>query len=347
MEIRNQLDVLGNANVGGKMDIANELIIGNYMDLGIYPSGSVPAKQKGRMYYDEGREAMTYYNGAAQQSMYLGQKLMIEARNRSGRGLYEREVVYISGGSNDTVPDMLPAQSNALSTARAVGMISEDLINNWGIGWVTTYGVVEGLSTGAYTLGQKLYVDPSTAGAITGTKPTQPNKAIRIGYVIKVHSSDGKIFVDPGREMNNFTANSVIHAGANGQLIEDPLFTYVGDQLILNDIVVNDRIEYSPVTSSGSGTVTLDLSQSEVHDHTLTGNITLDYTNPVPGRHIVILRQDATGGHTVTWATGQGAASAANVTIGQTANDITILNCYYDTVSGWMVIKEISDIQEL
>ena len=59
--------------------------------------------------------------------------------------------------------------------------------------------------------------------------------------------------------------------------------------------------------TTATGTVTLDFLVANVHDLTLTGNITLILANPPSstkyGELKIIIRQDATGGRTVAWPT--------------------------------------------
>lgn len=58
------------------------------------------------------------------------------------------------------------------------------------------------------------------------------------------------------------------------------------------------------VTSSGTGSYTVDWSAGSVYDRTLTGNATLTLSNPATGvPYTLFLRQNATGGYTVTFST--------------------------------------------
>ena len=56
---------------------------------------------------------------------------------------------------------------------------------------------------------------------------------------------------------------------------------------------------------AATGAVALDLSLANVFELTLTGNVTLSFTNPPPPGEMqtvtIIARQDATGGRTITF----------------------------------------------
>jgi len=73
---------------------------------------------------------------------------------------------------------------------------------------------------------------------------------------------------------------------------------------VYNDIgsIVNYRLV---TTDTYGSTTTFDMNTSGIHLVTLTGNPTLDVTNVTDGQtFVIILKQDGTGSHTVTWWTG-------------------------------------------
>jgi len=44
------------------------------------------------------------------------------------------------------------------------------------------------------------------------------------------------------------------------------------------------------------------MNSANVFDLTLTGNTTLDYTNSAPGSYVIQIKQDSTGGRTLSFA---------------------------------------------
>lgn len=75
--------------------------------------------------------------------------------------------------------------------------VATQAFNTNDFGYVTTFGKVRGLNTSAYSLGDLLYLNSSTAGAFTTTKPTSPNHAILVAAVVGVHATQGVIMVRP------------------------------------------------------------------------------------------------------------------------------------------------------
>lgn len=75
-----------------------------------------------------------------------------------------------------------------------VGVATQDFaINEYG--YTTSLGKVRGLDTSALSEGDILYVDPTTAGAYTTTKPSSPNHIIQIAAVVRSHGTQGAIQV--------------------------------------------------------------------------------------------------------------------------------------------------------
>lgn len=118
------------------------------------------------------------------------------------------QVVYLknSGGSasSPAVDLALGSSSTALNT---IGLVASTTIPNNNSGSVVTYGVIVGtpaapLNTNAYTQGDTLYVDTTTAGALTNIAPSYPNLAIPVGIVIVRNATQGAIYVNSNIGLN-------------------------------------------------------------------------------------------------------------------------------------------------
>jgi hypothetical protein len=81
----------------------------------------------------------------------------------------------------------------------AIGLTETSLTAN-ATGFVVVVGTLRGVDTNAYSINAPLYVS-TTAGQLTGTKPTGTSELIQnIGRVTRVNSSNGEILVlGPGR----------------------------------------------------------------------------------------------------------------------------------------------------
>ena len=120
--------------------------------------------------------------------------LVEQVRNTTGATLTKGTAVYISGATGQ-----LPTVSKALATsdatsAQTLGLITSDLANNSN-GYVTIIGLVDDLDTSAYTDGVQLYLSPTTAGALTVTKPYAPQHLVYVAVVAHAHPVHGKLIV--------------------------------------------------------------------------------------------------------------------------------------------------------
>jgi hypothetical protein len=93
-----------------------------------------------------------------------------------------------------------------------------DLANNAN-GNAILIGRLEGFDTSAFADGALLYLSPTTAGAMTSTKPAAPNQLVFLGYVTYSHATQGKIAVkiDNGfeiEELHNVSITTVADKNA-------------------------------------------------------------------------------------------------------------------------------------
>jgi len=156
---------------------------------------TAPAHSEGTVYYDSTDHSLTYYVDEADVSMNIGREMWIRVRNDTGSTIANGKVVYLSGATGQT-PTIALARANALATSRVIGIATHDIENN-SFGYVTTVGEVKGLNTSAYTDGAMLFLSASTAGELTTTAPTTPNRAIQVATVSHAHVSQGKLFCHP------------------------------------------------------------------------------------------------------------------------------------------------------
>jgi len=135
-------------------------------------------------------------------SIASASQLTTFGRNSTGATLYRGTIVYISGATGN-IPNFSKSQANGEGTsARTFGVVKDDIANN-ADGYIVTNGTIDNLDTrsGATypftsdTLvdGDTVYLDPTTAGYITRTKPSAPNHLVYIGKVIRTSPTNGTI----------------------------------------------------------------------------------------------------------------------------------------------------------
>jgi hypothetical protein len=80
---------------------------------------------------------------------------------------------------------------------------------------------------------------------------------------------------------------------------------------------------------------------SNVWDLTLTGNTTLDYSNATAGSYVIQVKQDATGGRTLSFTTNKFIAGVLP-TIATGANQISLIQLLF--VSGKAIVISIENL---
>jgi len=150
--------------------------------------------EEGHVYYDETDKALVYHTENPDVHMTIGRELWVRAKNTSGVAITNGQVVRING-SDTGIPTLALALADTPANARLLGMCTHE-IGVGEIGYVTTFGVVNGINTHAYAPGSPLYLSSSAAGGVTTTMPPAPNMIVRVGIVQHQHPSEGQILVD-------------------------------------------------------------------------------------------------------------------------------------------------------
>ena len=128
--------------------------------------------------------------------------VLIEAYNDSGGTLTKGQAVYISGTHSSGKPEVSLADSDGSGTFPAIGLI-ESTVNDGEDATVLISGVLDGLNTNSFTVGDALYLD-TTAGGLTTTRPTSSTVQVqKVGVVTKSDSSTGSILVIGAGRVND------------------------------------------------------------------------------------------------------------------------------------------------
>lgn len=148
----------------------------------------------------------------------IGQENVVLCYNGTGSTIPAGKVVTVVGaqGQRPSVA-LADADTEALS-AGTIGITSESMANG-SEGFVTTFGVIRGLDTSAFTAGDDVYLS-QTAGEFTATRPLAPAHTVFLGWVIKVNASSGELFlnINNGWELNELH-NVYINSPTQGQAL--------------------------------------------------------------------------------------------------------------------------------
>jgi len=188
------------------------LTISDYETFG---SVSAPTYAEGRLWYDLTQKALTYNNDISGNSLHVGQETQLKVRNGTGSTIAKGAPVYItSTSSGQTYPNVALSIANTLVTGNCIGLANEAIASG-ADGYVVINGILNGVNTGTFTVGDILYVSPYSAGQLMNTFPPT-GYPVRIGVVSYVNSSTGSIYIN---QSNAFVqASSVVGtlAVANG-----------------------------------------------------------------------------------------------------------------------------------
>lgn len=124
----------------------------------------------------------------------IGHQEYVLVKHDTNGGLSKAAAVYQHGsdGANITV---FPALANTDETsANTLGIMAEATTGG-AKGLCCTFGLVTGINTSALTEGAIVWVSPTTAGALTTTKPVAPQHGVQIGFCLRSHAVNGMIFV--------------------------------------------------------------------------------------------------------------------------------------------------------
>jgi hypothetical protein len=189
------------ASYSNNLQISGSINNVNYIDFntGNIIGTNAPAWKEGRLFYDSGSGALAMYNWEQDVTLNIGQEQWLRARNQTGVTITNGSVVKLVGAIGDR-PTIALAQSTDQTNTfsidnEVIGMATHD-IEHGTDGFVTTFGIVNGLNTSAYSAGDILWVSQS-AGKFTSTAPSAPYDKTFVGIVTRANPSNGSVFVTP------------------------------------------------------------------------------------------------------------------------------------------------------
>jgi len=154
---------------------------------------SAPTHSEGLTYWDDDDKTLNLMTEVDGTTIQTGQEMVVRCTNKTGVQIDNGDVVYVSGAQGSR-PTIALADAGAGATSDAtIGVVTADIADN-ATGYVTTFGLVRGLDTSAFTAGDVLYIS-STAGALTNVKPVTPAHAVKVGTCLFSNNGSGIILV--------------------------------------------------------------------------------------------------------------------------------------------------------
>jgi hypothetical protein len=151
-------------------------------------------------------------------------------KNGSGQALTKGQAVYIIGADGTNILIGLAKADAESTSSKTLGLLEQDLAIN-AMGYVITDGKLSGtgsahLNTSTATIGNPVWLSPSTAGGIIyglANKPHAPNHLVYIGVVSRVSATVGEILV---KVQNGFELDELHDVSTYGTKTNDDLLVW-------------------------------------------------------------------------------------------------------------------------
>lgn len=164
--------------------------IDEYLDFNT--GSSNPSHSAGRLFYDQSRDSIAYYNSNSDLTIHTGQDTVLRVYNGTGSTITAGSPVYLTGESG-AVPTIAKASATSEAASMAIGILPSDIANG-GYGFVVTHGIVF-FDTSSLTVGERVHVGV-TAGTLGTLPPTYPYYTTDIGLVLLSSASNGCVYIE-------------------------------------------------------------------------------------------------------------------------------------------------------
>jgi hypothetical protein len=233
-------------------------------------------------------------------TLQVGQESLIKILNKTGSTLLNGKVVYITGAQGNRLTAAY-ADADQATAEKTIAVLTQNILNNQE-GFATVHGLVRDIDTSAYSEGQELFLS-TTAGNITGTRPTPPNHAISIGYCVRSHATVGSIFV-------------TVHVGSDLPHLHDVNLTSLSDNQVLTyDAGTSTWINEANNNHTHSPSA-ITFTEATANASTYSVSAAADYVAVTyDGATTISLPVSPTLGHKVTIKDEDGTASLYPITI--------------------------------
>lgn len=207
----------GNFTTGdftGDVEVDGKIHIGDYVDFDA--QASHPSHREGRLWYDNIHKTLNYHSEDSNVVHELGVEEHARVYNNSGSTISKGKPIYFSGSrsaSGTHVPTIALANATEESKYKSEGMTASDIPNN-SYGYVVIAGLLDGLDTSHLSVGQ--FFTGITDGATQTMPPVYPNFPMCLGFVVKVDSSEGVVFLaQQNHSIKTFRVQMDQHIGGN------------------------------------------------------------------------------------------------------------------------------------
>ncbi len=268
----------------------------------------------GKLFWDDGDGVLSNGLKGGNVTLQIGTQEFARVYNDSGTTLTKGQAVYISGAQGNRVAVKLARADVEATSFGTIGLVAETMTSG-AEGFIIVSGALYKLNTTGLVAGSTVYLSPTTAGAVTTTKPQAPDQLVVVGWVERVDNTVGSIYVkvDNGYELEELHDVQITSPQSGNVLIYDATTTPTG---VWKNANLTDGTGITITEGAGSVTianagVTQATAGTGISVSAGTGNVTI--TNTAPDQTVSL-----TGGTGISTS-----GTYPNFTITNTAPDQT------------------------
>jgi hypothetical protein len=238
-----------------------------------------------KLYWDDGDGVLANGLKGGNVTLQIGTQEYARVYNDSGTTLTKGQAVYISGAQGNRVAVKLARADVEATSFGTIGLVAETMANG-AEGFIIVSGALYKLNTQGLTAGATVYLSPTTAGAVTTTKPQAPDQLVVIGWVERVDNIVGSIYVkiDNGYELDELHDVRITSPQSGNVLIYDATTTPVGvwkNANLTDGTGITITEGAGSVTIANAGVTSLTGTANQVTVSASTGSVTLALANPI------------------------------------------------------------------
>ena len=194
-----------------------------------FDTTAAEASAVGKLFWDDGDGVLSNGLKGGNVTLQIGTQEFARVYNDSGTTLTKGQAVYISGAQGNRVAVKLARANVEATSFGTIGLVAETMTSG-AEGFIIVSGALYKLNTTGLVAGATVYLSPTTAGAVTTTKPQAPDQLVVIGWVERVDNIVGSIYVkiDNGYELDELHDVQITSPQSGNVLIYDATTTPTG-----------------------------------------------------------------------------------------------------------------------
>jgi len=176
---------------------------------------------EGKLYWDDTEGTLNLGLKGSVFDLHIGEQTINRVTNAESTAITKGMAVYAYGSSGNRLTVKKALANSDPFSANTFGIVADTSIGNNQSGYVISAGLVKNVNTISLTEGAPIWLSPTTAGALTSTKPTAPDHLVLMGFCIRQHAVNGIMLV---KVVNGFELDElhdvVFTSKTNGDLLQ-------------------------------------------------------------------------------------------------------------------------------